>query len=206
MPVKKILLTLVLMFAMTPAFAGNKTVVECLNSFSSDNPSAYFTGKVVKEVEFKNGVLLRENAIIKGKVLQVVDAKRAKRDAYFVIKPLTYTDPVAKKTYTVKDDDWEAKVVGYKPFDAKETAKSAGISVANFFMQGFSTVYHFGDGFIHPASGKGRFKSGVNNAYEHSILSYVEEGNALKVRKGDCLALKFYQADVPKWKFWARNK
>ena len=57
MPVKKILLTLVLMFAMTPAFAGNKTVVECLNSLSSDNPSAYFTGKVVKEVEFKNGVL-----------------------------------------------------------------------------------------------------------------------------------------------------
>lgn len=203
---KRLLSILALMLVMSPAFAGNKTVVQCQNSFSSDNPSAYFTGKVIKEVEFKNGVLLREGAIINGKVLQVVDAKRAKRDAYFVIKPLTYTDPVVNKTYTVKDKDWQAKVVGYKPFDAKETAKSAGVSVANFFVQGFSTVYHFGDGVIHPEEDKGRFKSGVHNAYEHSFLSYIEEGSALEVKKGDYLALKFFQADVPKWKFWERNR
>ena len=203
---KKFLLTLALMFTITPAFAANKAVVQCLNSFSSNSPSAYFSGKVVEEVEFKNGVLLRQGAILNGKVVQVVDAKRAKRDAYFIIKPTSYTDPYKKTTYHVKDADWEAKVVGYKPFDAKETAKKAGISVANFFVQGFSTAYHFGNGFIHPSNGRGRFKSGVHEAYDNSILSYIEEGDALKVRSGDYLALKFYQSDVPKWKFWAINR
>lgn len=203
---KKILLTLALLLCVTPAFAANKAVVECLNSFSTDNPSATFKGRVVEEVEFKNGVLFRKNAIVQGKVLQVVDAKRAKRDAYFIIKPTYYTDPRQNVTYKVKDEDWEAKVVGYKPFDAKDTAKKASISVANFFVQGFSTVYHFGNGFIHPTADKGRFKSGVNEAYENSILSYIEEGKALQVRSGDLLALKFYQSDVPKWKFWARNR
>ena len=203
---KKILLIFALVFIMAPVQADNKTVVQCLETFSTDNPSSYFTGKIIKEAEFDNGVLLRENAVITGEVIQVVEAKRAKRNAYFVIKPLTYTDPLIGKTYDVKDTDWQAKVVGYKPFDAKETAKSAGVSVANFFVQGFSTVYHFGDGVIHPEEDKGRFKSGVHNAYEHSIFSYVEEGSALNVNEGDLLALKFFQADVPKWKFWKRNK
>ena len=63
---KKFLLTFVLMFVITPAFAANKAVVQCLNSFSSNSPSAYFSGKVVEEVEFKNGVLLRQGAILNG--------------------------------------------------------------------------------------------------------------------------------------------
>ena len=203
---KKILLTLALLLFVTPAFAANKAVVQCINSFSTDNPSAVFEGRVIEAVEFDNGVLLRKDAVIQGKVLQVVDAKRAKLDAYFIIKPTYYTDPKQNVTYKVHDADWESKVVGFKPFDAKETAKSAGISVANFFVQGFSTAYHFGNGFIHPTSGRGRFKSGVNEAYENSILSYIEEGKALQVRSGDLLALKFYQSDVPKWRFWARNR
>ncbi len=203
---KKIFLTLALTFIISPALAANKAVVECLNSFSTDNPSAVFKGRVIEEVEFDNGVLLRKNSVIQGSVIQIVDAKRAKRDAYFIIKPTYYTDPKQNVTYKVHDADWEAKVVGFKPFDAKETAKKASISVANFFVQGFSTAYHFGDGFIHPTAGKGRFKSGVNEAYENSILSYIEEGKALQVSSGDLLALKFYQADVPKWKFWARNR
>ena len=201
---KKIFLTLALMLVMTPAFAASKTVVQCLNSFSSDNPSSYFSAKVMKEMEYKNGIYLRENSIINAKVVKVVDAKRAKRDAYFVIKPLSYTDPVAGKTYNVQNLGVEAKVVGYKPFDAAETAKKAGISVANFFVQGFSTIYHFSDGYIHPKARKGRFESGVQNAYDNSILSYIEEGDALKVRSGDCLALKFYETKTPKWKFWKK--
>lgn len=201
---KKIFITLALMFLMSPAFAASKTVVQCLNSFSTNNPSAYFSAKVLKEMEYKNGIYLKENSIIRAKVVKVVEAKRAKRDAYFVVKPLSYTDPTVGKTYNIQNLPVEAKVVGYKPFDAKETAKKAGIGVANFFVQGFSTVYHFGDGFIHPTSGKGRFKSGVQNAYDNSILSYIEEGNALKVNSGDSLALKFYQTETPKWKFWKK--
>ncbi len=201
---KKILLTLALMLVVSPTFAASKTVVQCLNSFSSDSPSSYFSAKVMKEMEYKNGIYLKENSVIKAKVVKVIDAKRAKRDAYFVIKPLSYTDPTVGKTYNVQNLDVEAKVVGYKPFDAAETAKKAGVSVANFFVQGFSTAYHFGDGFIHPVAGKGRFKSGVQNAYDNSILSYIEEGNALKVRSGDCLALKFYETKNSKWKFWKK--
>ena len=66
---KKIVLIFALVFVMTPAHADNKTVVHCLETFSTDNPSSYFTGKIIKETEFDNGVLLRETAVITGEVI-----------------------------------------------------------------------------------------------------------------------------------------
>lgn len=202
---KKLLIILASLLIMTPAFAENKAVVQCLDNFSSDNPSAYFNARVLEEVEFDNGIKLEKDALIRGKVMQVVEAKRAKRDAYFVIKPVAYSTPSTKMVHRISQNDWEAKVVGYKPFDVKETAESAGVSVANFFVQGVSTVYYFGKGFIHP-NDDNRLKSGVKEVYDNSFLSYIKEGNALQVRRGDSLELVFYHPDVPKWKFWERNR
>lgn len=203
---KKLITLLCALFIMSPAFADNKAVVQCLNSFSTDNPSSYFNAKVVEKAEFDNGVLLEKNAIIRGKVLKVVDAKRAKRNAYFVIIPVAYTSPSNNKVYKIKDSDWQARVAGYKPFDIKDTAESAGVTVANFFVKNIGTVYYFGKGFVKPKGEDGRLKSGVKEAYENSFLSYIEEGESLTVNKGDYLLLVFYHNDVPKWKFWERNR
>ena len=203
---KKLLVFLALFCFMTPAFADHKVVVQCLNSFSSDNPSAYFKAKAIEDIEFDNGIIFEKNTVISGKVKEVVDPKRAKRDAYFIITPLSYTTPSENMTRKINQTGWEAKVVGYKPFDAKETAKSGAVSVANFFVQGFSTAYYFTKGLIHPNEEDGRLKSGAKSAYDNSVLSYIQEGNALKVQQGDLLELVFYHSDVPKWKFWQRNK
>lgn len=204
---KKILIALISMFVLTPAYAINfdKALVESLYNFSSKNPGRTFAAKMVEEYTFDDILTLEKNAIVRGKVLEVVGPKRAKRNAYFVFKPYTYTVPskggIVKR---IGHTDIEAKAVGYVPFDKVQAAKSAGLTVAGFFVTGAAQIYHFGKGAITAQKGENRLVEGGKEVYENSPLTYIREGNELHINKGDVIALKFYHYEVPKWKFWDR--
>ena len=195
---------------LCPAYAfddiSNKTVVESLCKFSFENEAQSVSLKVLKENQFENGIKLEEGSILTAKVTKAVDPKRGKRNGYLIIEPVSYTIPSTGETKNVDEPSWSAKVLGYKPLDAKKSAVGAGLAVAGHFVKGIGQFYYFGKGVISPEDGENRLKSGVKNVYENSPLVYLEEGEEAHVEKGDLLLLKFYYDDVPKWKFWQRNQ
>ena len=202
---KKFLLIILSLFILTPAFAADhKVVIECLQGFSTDEPSAKISGKVIEPILFDNGIVFDKGTIFYGDVVSVVEQKRAKRNAYMIVKPTAYLTGFELKE--IKQEGWQAKVTGYTPFDLKTKATDVGVSVVNHFVEGVSMAYHFSKGFIKPKEDTSRLKSGAQNAYENSIFSYVSEGKPLVVNKGDLIELSFYNSNVPKWMFWERNK
>lgn len=210
---KKVLFLLIFMFCFLYGInsarandTSNKVVVESLCGFSFDEHTGNIQLKVVQENEFENGIKFEEGSIVTAKVSKVVDPKRGKRDGYFIIDPVLYTIPSTGETKNISEDTWLAKVLGYKPFNAKNAALGAGLTVAGHFVKGIGQFYYFGQGLVHPEDGENRLKSGVKNVYENSPLAYIEEGKGASVEKGDMLLLKFYYDDVPKWKFWERNQ
>jgi len=185
----------------------NKAVVQSLEDFSVDDSENIVKFKVVEENTFDNGITFENGSIISAKVMKVVEPKRGKRNGYLVIDAKTYTVPSkGDETVEITDECWLANVVGYKPFDVKKAAFSAGLGVAGHFVKGIGQIYYFGKGVISPNEGEGRLKSGVKNVYENSPLTYIEEGEEVNIKTGDILLLKFYHNDIPKWKFWKRNK
>lgn len=207
---KIILFCLFCVITLLPSFAdddtSNKAVVESLCSFSFEDEAHDVRLKVLEENSFENGITFEKDSILTARVTKVIDPKRGKRNGYLIVQPLTYTIPSKGETKNINEEAWSAKVLGYKPFDVKKSAVGAGLAVAGHFVKGIGQFYYFGKGVIKPEEGENRLVSGVKNVYENSPLAYIEEGEEAHVETGDLLLLKFYYEDVPKWKFWQRNK
>ncbi len=210
---KKVILFCLFLFCMMtilPSFAdedtSNKAVVESLCDFSFEDEAHNVRLKVLEENSFENGITFEKDSILTARVIKVIDPKRGKRNGYLIVQPLTYTIPSTGETKNIDVEAWSAKVLGYKPFDVKKSAVGAGLAVAGHFVKGIGQFYYFGKGIIKPEEGENRLVSGVKNVYENSPLAYIEEGEEVHVETGDLLLLKFYYEDVPKWKFWQRNK
>lgn len=213
---KRIILLCLLFLAgvMFPVFSNenevdttNKVIVESLEDFLVDNNCNTVKFKVLKENSFENGITFEKDSIISAKAAKVVEPKRGRRNGYLVIAPESYTVPSKNnKNIKINDEYWFANVVGYKPFDVKKAAFGAGLGVAGHFIKGIGQIFYFGKGIIAPNEGEGRLKSGAKNVYENSPLCYIEEGEEVNIKTGDVLLLKFHYDNVPKWKFWQRNK
>ncbi len=215
---KRIILLSLLFLAgfILPAFSSedevnedtsNKVVVESLEDFSFENNDNIVKFKAIEENTFKNGITFEKDSIICAKVTKVIEPKRGKRNGYLIVDPKSYTVPSkGGETVEINDEYWVAKVLGFKPFNVKDSAVGAGLAVAGHFVKGIGQFYYFGKGIVSPNEGEGRLKSGVKNVYENSPLAYIEEGEEVNINKGDLLLLKFHYDNVPKWKFWQRNK
>ena len=209
---KIILLSILFLFCISlPVRAfddtSNKAVVESLESFSFDNDKSTVNFKVIEENPFDNGIVFEKDSIVTAHVMKVVEAKRGKRNGYLVVEPVSYSIPSkGNETLNINEEYWVANVVGYKPFDVKKAAFSAGLSAAGYFVKGIGQIYYFGKGIISPNEGEGRLKSGAKNVYENSPLAFIKEGEEINIQKGDILLLKFHYDNVPKWRFFKRNK
>lgn len=189
------------MLSINPANA-TSVLVQSRERYSTKYPRRYVSLKVVEPAELKNGINLEQNSIISGRVIEVKNPKRGKRNAYFIFVPLTYTVPSRGVTKNMSGMNIEAKLVGYKKADKKKTAEKAGVSAGGFVLPGFSQAYWFGKGVANPLRGKTRFSSGVYTMYKNSPFVYVEEGDELIVRQGTYLKLKFYYSNKPNWQIW----
>ncbi len=209
---KIILLSILFLFCISlPVRAfddtSNKAVVESLESFSFDNDKSTVKFKVIEENTFDNGIVFEKDSIVTAHVMKIVEAKRGKRNGYLVVEPVSYSIPSkGNETLNINEEYWVANVVGYKPFDVKKAAFSAGLSAAGYFVKGIGQIYYFGKGIISPNEGEGRLKSGAKNVYENSPLAFIKEGEEINIQKGDILLLKFHYDNVPKWRFFKRNK
>lgn len=188
---KKNLYLLVLIFGLLcqPVFA--KTVaVEALNDFSTENPSARMSIKILEDLAIDDNVVFSEGTVVDGKVVDVTDPKRLKRDATFTFVPLSYVDKNGK-TIDVK---------GYYPakyttkISKGELAKNVGLGVGNFFVKGLSLGYSAVEGAVKNEKDN-RFKSSVTEVYKDSPFSYVEKGTELVIEKNQMFYLNFKSKD-----------
>ncbi len=181
---KKFITLSIILTMSSPAFAEMMTV-EAVTPFSTENPTPTLKVKVLEDCELDENFVVKKGTTITGKTTDVVSPKRLKRDASFSFIPERYTNNGI--TYEFQDEyigKYATKI------DKKELAKSASLTVGNFFVQGLSLGVNAVTGAIKNEEGN-RFKSSAVNVYEHSPFSYVENGNELNIQTGDIFYLKF---------------
>ena len=182
---KKFLLTLLLCLISQSAFA--KTIhVQALEDFSTQNPPQNYSVLVLDELQLNETITLKEKDTLYGKIIDVTDPKRLKRDAGFTFVP-----------ETVKRENGETiEIVDYHPakyttkLDKGQIAKSTALSVGNYFVKGLSLGYSAVEGAVKNEQDN-RFKSSVTAIYENSPVSYVEKGNEIEISKNQVFLLNF---------------
>lgn len=202
---RKIFLLFLFYAVSLPAFAGSTVLVQSMESFSTASPKFQMSVKVVEPHKFSSGFTLEKDTVIKGYVVKVTDPKRGKRNAYFVIRPVTYTVPSkGHQVRYLKNGRLEARATLYKKMNKKQAVEKGAVGAGGIMIPGLSQVYYFGKGYSNPEKGKTRLASGGRSAYKNSPLSYVEKGQETTVRQGDYLRLKFYDAQKPKWQVFKK--
>ena len=142
--------------------------VEALSDFTTENPPKEMSIKLLEDIAVDDTLTIKAETIVDGNVVDVTDPKRLKRNASFTFVPTSYKDErgqvvVIKNYYPAK---YTTKV------NKGQLAKSAALSVGNFFVKGLSIGYSAVEGAIKNEKDN-RFKSSVTEVYQDSPLSYV---------------------------------
>ncbi len=195
---KRFLMILALLFITIPAMA--KTIpVEAMNDFSTERPLKTMSIKILQDIVVDSNLTFETGYIVKGEIVDVTDPKRLKRDAAFTFIPLSYTNL----------DGITVDIKGYYPakyttkFDKGQLAKTAALSVGNYFIKGLSMGYSAVEGAIKNEQDN-RLKSSVTEVYEKSPLSYVERGEEIVIEKNQSFYLNFKvkgEDDIPNYEY-----
>ena len=185
---KKILLNLLILVCISSPVFAKSIKVSSLQTFGTENPSETLKVMALETVEFKNGIVFQDGAIITGKIFDVTDPKRAKRNASFKFMPIEYT--YNGKTTAINNQDFVGR---YAPLVNKgdvaiSAASTAGGLILNvpFLGQAVSFV----KGAVTDPD-ENRLKSGVKQIYKDSPLSYIEEGKEVVLAQDSIFVLKF---------------
>lgn len=174
-----------------PVFA-KMVAVQALDDFSTENPSRVMSVKMLEDITLDETLTFKTGDILDGKVVDVTDPKRLKRNATFSFVPLSY-----------KNENGEViEIKGYYPakystkLNKGEIAKTAALGVGSFFVKGLSLGYSAVEGAIKNEK-HNRFKSSVTEIYEDSPFSYVEKGGEIIIQKDQPFFLNFKVKDEP---------
>lgn len=188
---KKFFILISLLLLSSPVMA--KTIpVQALDEFSTENPPSSMSVKVLEDLNLDDELIFHNGYIINGKIVDVEDPKRLKRNATFTFVPIEYTD-LSGQTRSI---------TGYFPakyttkLNKGELAKSAALGVGSYFVKGLSLGYSAVEGAIKNEKDN-RFKSSVNAVYEDSPFSYVEKGQEIIISKEQVFLLNFKVKDAP---------
>ena len=185
---KKILVLAASLLIGTAAFA-ETLKVEAITAFTTENPPSQIQVKSLGELQITSKVKINEGDILTGRLTDIKDPKRLKRDATFKYEIRTITDANGN-TVKVKGNNIAKYVPPFK-LDKKEVAKDAALSVGNHFVEGLSMGYRAVEGAVKSENGAGnRISSAVENVYEHSVLSYASKGEEIIINAGDVFGLR----------------
>lgn len=166
--------------------AYSKTVeVLSLDSFTTANPPSSIKVQLLEPLELDTNIYLSEGTVLDGELTDVISPKRLKRDAKFTFVPTSYKDNAGSH---IIDSYIQAHYT--QPLDKKGLAKSAALSVGNFFLKGFKTGVAAVEGAVRNDSGN-RLKSSAISVYKASPVAYVEKGNDIVINKDQIFYLKF---------------
>ncbi len=185
-----ILFVFVLTFATSVSAATLKVVTETKEAFSTANPTKNMVLVVEGDYELPNGEYIPDDTIIKGTIVQIVDAKRGKRDAYVYMQINEFKLPNASTYHHVDDPKAVVKLSKYKPLDIKTKSVDVGVTAAGFFVKNISYPVNFVRGAVAGVEdGKNPIVSGAQMTYEKSFFSYISKGKPLEVPAGSKLIM-----------------
>lgn len=186
-------LTLFLTLILTINFANAKNfkmLVEIIDDVDINNPPKTVKTRLVQEKIFNENQKLEEGCIFEGKIVDVVEAKRGKRNEYFYYQITAYTCPSSQQKISVTNENAVVKATAYKEIDKKEIAFSAGTTIAGLFVDHIAVPINFVRGAVEqPYENTSRVKSGAKKAYEKSFLSYFSKGKEMQLNNGTRLTL-----------------
>jgi len=183
-------------FAANPTeYIPHKVPVIFNEDFSSKNPPKYFSITIKDEHVVKDVRTVEKGTQIYFEVVKVSDEKLAKLDASVVAKAVRVYIPSKNEYKDINNPNAVAKFSKYEPVDYTSKAVDAGISVANHFVSNVTYPAHFAKGVIQNKEGN-RFKSGLKETYDSSVLSYASKGEPLVVKSGELATLTYYTKDA----------
>lgn len=184
---KKIFFVLAIALCTASSVFAEDMKVMALKDFSTDKPSEIKV-QVLQTMKLDEGVVIEQGSVVTGFMIDVIPAKRLKRDATFSFMPTGYITP-KREQYSIN-----RKYVGkFSPkieIDKTELAKTAALSVGDFFVKGLSTGFYAVQGAIKNEK-ENRFVSSVQNVYENSLLSYIEKGGATCIKAQSMFTFRF---------------
>ncbi len=184
---KKIFFVLAIALCTASSVFAEDMKVMALKDFSTDKPSEIKV-QVLQTMKLDEGVVIEQGSVVTGFMIDVIPAKRLKRDATFSFMPTGYITP-KREQYSIN-----RKYVGkFSPkieIDKTELAKNAALSVGDFFVKGLSTGFYAVQGAIKNEK-ENRFVSSVQNVYENSLLSYIEKGGATCIKAQSMFTFRF---------------
>ena len=192
---KKILLifSFILLISIQPVMAKN-VKVEAMSDFSTANPPSTWNIKIVEGFTTKSGYEVVEGSIITGKIIDVTEPKRLKRNATFRFIPVSYYDIKTDKTYHV-DKDYVGKYNTIGDITVEQIAEKGAVTAGNYFIS--STIgpgVALVKGVVKNEQGN-RAKSAVVSVYESTPLSYVSKGKELEIKQGQQFLMNFKLQD-----------
>ena len=226
---KKILLLFILIFTASTAFAKN-VQVECLTPVNPEMEKLEFNAKVLKDAQFKSGLVFKKNDIINMQIKQIVPAKAGSRSSYIIVRPVSFVEEAevetsegierTSKLIPIEDKTLEGKTTSMKVLskediknnlhdnwkdDLKKAGKGVTKKVVNTAMPGAEQMYQISKGLIKPNEGQSRLQSAANNFVDDTPLKHLRKGADINIKAGDKIFLKFYHTNVPKWRIFKRN-
>ena len=184
---KKIFFVLAIALCTASSVFAEDMKVMALKDFSTDKPSEIKV-QVLQTMKLDEGVVIEQGSVVTGFMIDVIPAKRLKRDATFSFMHTGYVTP-KREQYSIN-----RKYVGkFSPkieIDKTELAKTAALSVGDFFVKGLSTGFYAVQGAIKNEK-ENRFVSSVQNVYENSLLSYIEKGGATCIKAQSMFTFRF---------------
>lgn len=178
-----------------PAHAAKSVKVQAVTEFNSLRPVSTMKVIVLEKSEFKNGLVFEDGTLLYGNIIDVKQPKRAKLNASFRFKPVTYT--YLGKTKKIEDPEFIAKYAECKELDKLGIATSAATTAGGMIFhipllsEGVSLVKG-----IWKNPENNRLKSGVVQVYKDSPLSYIEEGKDIDIKADTVFILKFKASDA----------
>lgn len=173
--------------------------VKALEDFSTEKPPEQLSVIILDDIELDSDLSFKSGDIVYGKIVDVIEPKRMKRNAGFSFVPISY------KPY----NEVLQEISGYylakytTKLNKGEIAKSAALSVGNHFVKGISLGYKAVEGAVKNEKDN-RFKSSINEVYEATPFSYVEVGNQINIEKEEVFLLNFKtknNKDLPNYEY-----
>lgn len=197
---KGLVLFICFMFISMPAFAvrGVKFIVEsCCDFNPKEVVATNLTFKTESEVQFDSDLIIPENSLITAKFISSKSERRFHKSGFFTCKLVKYT----KDGQDVYVKNRNMKMIGkrYDKVDGVEAAETGAeftaTTVAGFLLPGVDIAYYFIKGAIQNTKADTRFKSGVHNAYDNSIMWIFLKGKPIVFAKGDSLSILMCEDD-----------
>lgn len=190
---KTALLLGILILTVAPAVAKN-VKVQAMSDFTTANPPETWTVKILEDFVTAGDYPVTAGSIIEGKIVDVTDPKRLKRDATFTFVPVKFYDAGKKQSFEITNRI-EGKYSALSGVSAGSLAKQGAVMVGNKLVDGF-----FGpgvaivEGAVKNQQGN-RAKSAAVSLYESTPLSYANKGKEMEIKKDQVFIMSFKSKD-----------